>query len=336
MTEYRAEHSIFTRADPAVVYDLIADVALWPVLFEPTVHVDVLERQYQPDGTTVERFRIHALVGGAVRAWNSQRWLDPTALVIDFEQEHSSPPLKTMGGRWQFHAVDGGTTVLLTHRFTLTDPDPESLQWTIEVLDTNSDRELAAVQRATSGQFSVRDLTVKCEDVVTAPPGVAVYEFIEHAEHWPDLLPHVEHVHLQQIDKQVQDLTMTTRAPGGAAHRTRSIRLCDPPFRIVYKQLERPAGLMGHSGAWQFDSASPAGDLTVTSRHTALIAPDVPTETADLDEIRQQIAQALSTNSRATLSYAAASSRPEVSHLKVANGAFATINGGVGHQLERR
>src|SRR5262249_16097737 len=137
MTEYRAEHSIFTRADPATVYNRIADVDLWPVLFEPTVHVDVLERHYPSDGTGVERFRIHAVVGGVVRAWNSERRLDPTALVIDFEQEHSSPPLKTMGGRWQFRSVNGGTTVLLTHRFTLTDEEPESLRWTIEALDTN-------------------------------------------------------------------------------------------------------------------------------------------------------------------------------------------------------
>jgi ribosome-associated toxin RatA of RatAB toxin-antitoxin module len=302
---HHAEHSVFTRAEPAIVFDLIADVTLWPALFSPTVHVDVLERDHEPGGATVERFRIHAVVGGAVRQWTSHRRVDPACLVIDFEQEHATPPFSRMSGRWEFRPEGGGTRVLLTHWFTPTDSTPESLQWIIDALDTNSGRELAAIRRATSARFSVNELIVACQDAVTTAQGAAAYDFINRADQWPDLLPHVEHVDLRHTADGLQDLTMTTRTPGGDPHVTRSIRLCSPPARIVYKQVQPPVGLIGHSGAWEFEPTGTINGATVTSRHTALVDPDTLTLNSDLGEIRNRIAGALSANSRATLSYAA-------------------------------
>jgi aromatase len=304
-TDHEVVHWVCSPEQPAIVFELIADVNLWPALFSPTVHVDVLERQHQPGGVTVERFRIFATVGGPVRQWTSQRRVDTGSLVIDFEQEHAAPPLSSMSGRWEFRPSGGGTLVLLTHRFTPTDTTTESLQWVVDALDTNSRRELAAVQRVTSGRFAVRDLTVLCEDTVTTAPGVDPYDFISRADRWPHVLPHVDNVDLLDLGNGVQDLTMATRVPGGDAHVTRSIRLCRPPTRIVYKQVQPPAGLMGHSGAWEFDSPDRIKGATVTSRHTALIDPDSLTAASDLGEIRNRTAAAFSANSRATLSYAA-------------------------------
>jgi aromatase len=309
MTELQAQHSIFASADPATVYDLIADVTLWPALFAPTVNVDVLETERGASGVTTERFRISAMVGGQLQDWTSRRRLDPGSLVIDFEQEHATPPLSRMSGSWQLRPTDRGTTIVLTHRFAPVDESPESVRWIMDVLDANSERELAAIKRATDGPFRLKDLVLTCEDTVAFPPEAKPYDFIRRADRWPDLLPHVEHVDLREPAEGVQDLMMSTRV-GRDVHRTRSIRLCIPPSRIVYKQLELPRGLIGHSGAWEFRAD---GDgRTATSRHTALLDPSAIATRGGLSEIRARVAQALSANSRATLSYAASRPRCEV------------------------
>jgi len=306
MREVQTEHSIVAAADPATVYDLIADVTLWPALFEPTVNVDILETDTCGSGVTTERFRISAMVGGRLHEWTSRRRLDPARLVIDFEQEHATPPLSRMGGSWHVRPVERGTRIVLIHRFTPADRSPKSLRWVRQVVGANSERELAAIQRATSGGFRLEELLVTCEDAVAMPTAADPFDFISRADRWPDLLPHVEHVDLREVGVGHEDLTMSTRV-GTEVHRTRSVRLSTPPTRIVYKQVEPPPGLVGHSGSWEFWAD---GDvITATSRHTALLDPGAVAGLGRLAEIRSRVAQALTANSRATLSYAA-SRRP--------------------------
>lgn len=302
MTDVEVEHSAVASADPATVFDLIADVRLWPALFGPTVDVDVLETNVDEGRVASERFRISALVGGQVQQWTSRRRLDRASLVVDFEQEHARPPLSRMSGSWHLRPTHGGTAIVLTHRFTPADPSPESRRWILKVLDANSQRELGAIRRATRTGFRLEDLVVTCEDTVAVAPGADPYDFVDRADRWPALVPHVEHVELREPAAGVQDLSMGTRV-GGNVHQTRSIRLCTRPTRIVYKQVELPAGLLGHSGAWEFDLTRDGS--TATSRHTALLDPSTIATPEALDETRARVGRALSANSRATLSYAA-------------------------------
>ncbi len=55
------EHQIAVDAPAAEVYQLIADVAQWPRLFSPTVHVEYLDRS-----PGQERIRIWAMANGEV------------------------------------------------------------------------------------------------------------------------------------------------------------------------------------------------------------------------------------------------------------------------------
>jgi aromatase len=101
---------------------------------------------------------------------------------------------------------------------------------------------------------------------------------------------------------------MDTVTPDGHTHTTKSIRLCFPDERIVYKQLLPPALLLGHSGAWSF-APGPGDDTVVTSRHVVAInpaaIPDVLGPGRTLDDARRYAHEALSANSRTTLSHAA-------------------------------
>ncbi|MGH3991131.1 MAG: aromatase/cyclase, partial [Pseudonocardiaceae bacterium] len=99
------EHARVVHAPAEVLYELVADVTRWPVIFGPSLHVRHL--QHSP---AQERFQLWALVGGQVKNWTSRRTLDASGLCITFEQERSQAPILSMGGSWSFRALPGGRT----------------------------------------------------------------------------------------------------------------------------------------------------------------------------------------------------------------------------------
>src|SRR5579885_3480764 len=122
---HEVEHHIAVNAPAAQVYRLIADVAQWPRLFGPTVHVDYVERSEDQ-----ERIRIWATANGEVKSWVSRRTLDPAKLRIEFRQEVSAPPVAAMGGAWLIEpAGEGRSVVRLLHDYRAIDDDPEHLDW---------------------------------------------------------------------------------------------------------------------------------------------------------------------------------------------------------------
>jgi len=303
MAEYQVSHQITVDGDPDAAFDLIARVERWPVLFEPTVAVEVLQRE-QAGSLTTEQFRITATVGGDVRSWTSRRELDAQQRTIRFRQEHSVAPLASMSGCWTFRPAAGGTDLVLQHTYQPSEDTAEARQWIEASLDTNSERELGAVARVLRSPYPVPDLLVECEDTVSSEEGVDFYEFIDRADRWPAALAHVLQVELQEHAAGVQDLQMSVRTPDGGQHRTHSIRLCTPRSMIRYKQLVTPDGLLGHGGVWEFGS-QPDGRTIATSRHLALIDPGSVSSEQQLAEARARIGAALSANSRATLARAA-------------------------------
>ncbi|MFB7477172.1 aromatase/cyclase [Kitasatospora sp. NPDC056184] len=306
-----AEHTADLRAPADRAFRLIADVTRWPLLFPPCVAADVLESDLDS-----ERIRLWAVVGEEVRSWTSLRTLDRERLRIDFRQEAPSPPVTWMGGHWEFaRGADGESTtrLLLGHEWS-TDGAPEQSELIARALDGNSGQEIGAVRSWAERPEPLEELVFSFEDRVEVDgPPEAVYDVLHRADLWPDRLPHVAAVELDTAaatpvtgGAEVQWLTMDTRAEDGSEHRTRSVRLCFPHRRIVYKQTTPPAGLLGHSGEWILTPHG-AGTAVTAVHRVALDADALPRlfgPEPDLAAVRARVRAALGGNSLRTLEWA--------------------------------
>ena len=248
------------------------------------------------------------LVGDQVCSWRTRRSLDPDQGQITFEQERTHRPVTGMAGRWEFRPLDdGGSQVELSHWFTVDGGDAERDQVAAAV-DHNSTRDLAALCRLATLGSAVNELVFSFADQVRLPVSAAeAYEFIERSDRWPQVLPHVSRVELTEPQPGVQDMEMESVTVDGRVYTTRSLRLCFPGERIVYKQLVPPAMLFGHCGAWEF--ADTDRGSVVTARHTVAVNPAAVGEILgpghDLADARMYLRDALSANSLQTLEFAA-------------------------------
>jgi aromatase len=298
------EHEIEISAAAAEVYRLIADVESWPRIFPPTVHVDRLQGTERE-----ERIRIWATANGEAKSWTSRRVLDPAALRIDFRQEVSAPPVAAMGGAWLIEPVaDGACRVRLLHDYRAVDDDPAGLAWIDEAVDRNSRAELAALKAAVElATGADPGLLLSFEDTVRID-GTArdVYEFLNEAQLWSERLPHVARVSLTEDSPGLQLLEMDTQTRDGSTHTTRSVRVCLPHHRIVYKQIGLPALMSLHTGHWRLVEDDQG--VSATSQHTVVLntanIAAVLGADAGVPEAGAFVRTALSTNSRATLGYA--------------------------------
>ncbi|MFI6346439.1 aromatase/cyclase [Streptomyces sp. NPDC050560] len=294
------EHTVVATASADVLYDIIADVTVWPAVFGPTLHAERVES----DGAQ-ERIRLWALANGEVKTWLSRRTLDAGARRVAFRQEVSQPPVASMGGEWIMKPATGGDTlVVMTHDYTPVDDDPGHADWIARAVDRNSRAELAALKAAVERGPGLDRLMMAFEDSVEiAAPPVEVYDFIRDCGAWPERLPHVARLELREEPGGVQHLAMDTKAPDGSVHTTESIRLCFPSSHIVYKQTTLPKVLLAHTGRWSF-TPSPTGTVA-TSQHTVVIDPDAVTAVLGADatvaDARAAVRGTLGTNSTATL-----------------------------------
>jgi aromatase len=298
MSIIRTRHTRVVAAPATDVYALVADVTRWPVIFEPSVAVQHLHR-----GPDEERFRLWATVNGAVANWTSRRVLDPAQRRISFEQERSHPPIASMGGQWMFDETGtGATTITLDHHFSvLPGTDAEEVS---RAVDRNSETELAALGRIAELGHPVDEVVHTFSDTVTLDATAAdLYDFVHRSDRWPEHVPHVGRVDLTEDADGVQLMEMDTVTAGDHTHTTKSVRICFPGDRIVYKQLLPPAILFGHSGSWEF-ADGPHG-VEITARHTVAIDPAAARRTlgpdTDLAQARAYLEEALGTNSRNTL-----------------------------------
>lgn len=302
------EHTLISSAPAGVLYDPAADVSRWPAIFAPTVYAHHFERDERS-----ERFQLWAEVGGEVKTWVSRRELDPDRQRIRFDQEKSAAPIASMGGEWIFRPLPGGgTEIVLLHDFTAVGDDPGTVDWINAALDRNSPVELAALARVAELGHPVEDVVFSFSDTVTSDGSAAdVYDFVYRSDLWAQRLPHVGRVTLTEDVPGIQYMEMDTVTQDGSAHTTRSIRVCVPGERIVYKQLVPPELLLGHSGRWEFTD-TPDG-VVVTAEHTVAIdpaaVPAVVGAKATLADAKEYIRAALGRNSRSTLSHARAFTR---------------------------
>ncbi|TMK50214.1 MAG: cyclase [Actinobacteria bacterium] len=295
------EHSITISASPDAVYDIISDVTKWPHFFTPNIHVELLEQH-----DAQERLRMWAFANDEIRSWMSSRTLDPDARRITFHQEGPpKPPLLSMGGAWIVGPSSQGQVLLrFTHEFTVVDDDPEGVDWLTRATDRNSEAELASIKRIAELGDKRDQLVFSFDDTVPISGAAEnVYEFLHQAQKWPDRLPHVSRLILEEPDPNLQVMEMDTKAPDGSVHTTKSIRVCFPPTKIVYKQVTLPKLMAAHTGHWLLEE-TPRGP-TATSRHTVTLREsaieDVLGPGATIDDARQYVHRALSGNSGITL-----------------------------------
>ncbi|MFD7923232.1 aromatase/cyclase [Streptomyces sp. NPDC059740] len=300
---HETEHRITVGAPADVVYDLIADVRNWPRIFPPTIHVDRTDL-----GSQQERIRVWATANGEPKTWTSRRVLDPDGRRITFRQEVSTPPVAAMGGVWTVEPLSPDRArIVLTHDYRAVNDDPAGLEWIDRAVDGNSRSELAALKENVEAAHAARDLTFSFEDTVRiAGPAEDVYDFINEADRWTERLPHVSHVRLDEDAPGLQTLEMDTKAKDGSVHTTRSHRVCLPHHLIAYKQVTLPPLMRLHTGLWTFVPGE--GEVAATSQHTVVLNPDniagLLGADASVEDARNYVRDALSTNSRATLGHA--------------------------------
>ncbi len=98
-------------------------------------------------------------------------------------------------------------------------------------------------------------------------------------------------------------MTMETTGHDGSTHSTRSIRLCFPDERIVYKQTAVPRPLRAHSGEWRLVAAD--GGVDVVACHQVALDPtaleDVFGAGTTAEQARARTTELLRRNSLATL-----------------------------------
>ena len=298
------EHEITVHAPADTIYRFLAEVENWPRLFPPTVFVDHVERSADE-----ERIRIWATANGEAKNWTSRRWLKPRDRRIDFRQEVSPPPVASMGGAWVIEPLsDKESRVRLLHDYRAIGDDPASMAWIDKAVDTNSRKELGALKEniEKTTEASADLLMSFTDSVEVAGSAKDVYQFIYEADQWTERLPHVVRVAMREDTPGLQILEMDTRTKDGSTHTTKSVRVCFPHQRIVYKQTTLPALMALHTGYWELREHE--NGVTATAEHTVIINTDniakVLGPDADVAKARDFVRAALGNNSRATLNHA--------------------------------
>jgi ribosome-associated toxin RatA of RatAB toxin-antitoxin module len=302
-TIHHVSHAVDVDAAADAVYGLIADATKWPQYFRPSVHVERVEF----DGDA-EQLRIWATAGEEVRNWTSVRTLDAAARRITFRQQVFAAPVASMAGEWTVTATAGNRSRLtLKHEFSVVNDDQDHLRWLDDVTDRNSRTELANIKALAEGLAQVSQLEFAFDDTIRVDgPADAVYDFLNDAGQWPRRLPHVSRMDITEDVPGLQVMEMDTRTKDGSTHTTKSIRVCFPGERIVYKQTVLPALMAAHTGRW---TITPTDDgVLATSRHEVRLEPAAIERIlgagATVDDARQFVRRALSANSMATLTLA--------------------------------
>jgi aromatase len=302
---HQTAHEITVAAPAKTVFDLIADAANWPTIFPPTVHVDYLEH-----GETAERLRIWAMANGEVKNWQSRRELDHERLRITFRQEVSQHPLLARGGAWLIAPLPGGRTLVrFTHEFRVVANEPRNVDWVRRAVDRNSTSELAALKSAAERE-DTEELLLSFDDTVKVPAARQnAYDFLYDAGKWAERVPHVAGIALTEETPGIQMMEMDTLGADGSTHTTKSVRVCFPHDRIVYKQLQPPSIMTVHTGRWRLADGDGDGQTVVTATHTVrldrLAIPTALGGNATLTDARQLVRTNLGNNSIATIRAAA-------------------------------
>ncbi|MFJ4717494.1 aromatase/cyclase [Streptomyces sp. NPDC088785] len=293
-----------TASAPAgVLYGLIADATQWPLFVQPCIHVEQLDF----DGTH-ERLRLWATAGERITSWVTHRDLDVSRRRVTFRQELTSAPVESMSGVWTVQPLGDRCRVTLEHTFTVTDDAPAHVAWVEQVTRANSTAQLERLAWLAERWTALDDLVFSFENSVRFKgPAEVAFDFLYRAQDWPQRLPHVSGLHLNEPSPGVQTMTMDSLTTDGTTHRTESVRICFPSAgRLVYKQTRTQGLMSAHTGEWSV--VPDAGGVTLSARHDVLLRQDDLARTlgpdATLDDAAQHVRDELGRASLLVLTHA--------------------------------
>jgi C7-C12 aromatase (ARO/CYC) len=296
---HRTAETTEVSAPLDVIRDLILDVERWPQHHPAAIHAE-----HDEDGGIT----FWSLAGpAAVRTWRAERTVREDG--VDFVSDPVAPPFAELGGGFDLDPVSGTRTVVrLRHEFSLLRQDEAVAARHLAVMSESGARYLESLRRAAERRAELELLTISFEDPLFVSGAIEdVYAYLYEADKWPERIPHVKRLVLEEPQPGVQFFDMDTVTPEGAPHTTRSVRICLPQHKIVYKQVQPPKALEAHTGHWQFQQ-TPEGVLA-GARHTVTIKPDMLQlfgEGATVQDARRYLRRVLGANSLGNLRLAKA------------------------------
>ncbi|MFJ9445086.1 aromatase/cyclase [Kitasatospora sp. NPDC101235] len=295
-----AEYSIVMSAPAQRAFALIEDAVRWPQHFTPVVHTERTQESADRD-----ELRIWGLRGeDAVRVWTARRVFDRAGLRISFTNEPAVAPLAASGGEWSFtDQGDGTSRVTVRHEFTMLPDADVPAERIAEELGKHSRKQLEELKLAAELGDELDRLVVDFEDPLFIGGAVEdSWAILYEADKWPERLAHVHKLTMTEDVPNIQFFDMDTTTPDGRGHFTRSVRVCLPHGKIVYKQVTPPPLLTAHTGHWAWVE-TPEGHL-LSSRHTVTINPAklaLLGEGTTVEDARKYLRRVLSTNSMTNL-----------------------------------
>lgn len=264
-----ALETIDVAAPARDVFDLITSMQRWPQLFTTMVHTQVLPS----DGDATDIVRCWGVSGReTVRAWSARRWIMADELRMDFDNDPPPPGVREQHGQWAVEARgDDSCVVTLRHRFDCGATGPADLAERVaSQFSRHSRAQLAELKTAAERGPELDELIVSWEDTLVTTGAVQdAWLVLYEADKWPERIPHVARIEMTEPAPGIQFFDMDTTTPDGAAHTTRSVRVCLPHQLIVYKQTTLPPILEAHTGHWRFTETSEG--LVLGARHTVTL-----------------------------------------------------------------
>lgn len=299
MQQDTVRHTTIVNAPVALVFDLVAGLERWPEFHGPSVHA---ERLGHRDGAELVQ-HWWVIDDHTVRSWQARWRFHRDALRISYEFDPEEPGAAPSRGQFAFLSSSERSTEIRAEQ-TVSGAGsfhPERVERELrELVDRFADAAAHSEER--------RDLVVDFEDpLFVAGPLDDAYRYLYEADKWPERIPHVSRLILEEPVPDVQFFDMETQTPDGSSHTTRSVRVCLSGNKIVYKQIRLPKLLDGHTGHWKFTPTREG--FILAARHTATIRPDalpiLGPGTTVLDA-RRYLRRVLSANSMSNLQLAKA------------------------------
>ncbi|WP_285498838.1 SRPBCC family protein [Actinokineospora sp. NBRC 105648] len=264
----RVEEKALIAAPVATVRDIVVDVEAWPQVHRPAVHAEILSSD--DNGDLIQHWSI--MDDSTARTWTSRRRVTESG-EVRFAHEPADEPFASVAGGFEFEEQpDGGTLVRMYHEFILLRDDDTVAARRSDSMRRGSQEYLETLRFAAENAEDLRLRTITFEDPLFVAGSVAdAYTYLYEADKWPERIPHVLRLDLEESMPNIQFFDMDTRSADGSEHTTRSVRICLPGHKIVYKQTRPPKTLDAHTGHWLF-TETPEG-LIVSARHTATVRP---------------------------------------------------------------
>ncbi|MFC7259806.1 MULTISPECIES: SRPBCC family protein [Streptomyces] len=293
-TQAPVGESVVVEAPAKVVLDLIADPDPLHYLSPTIVYADRVTVGPDKDRVTVWT------ITETEQVWSrtQQRTLDPDGLRVTFEDTPEST-LAGVRGEWVLRAVSDDKTEIELKQDTSALTSPEAV---IRAEEARSDL-LSTVAYAAANRQELSDLVVDFRDPLFAAGSAEdAYKILYEADRWPERLAHVSRIDMTEEVPGIQFFDMDTTTSDGAPHTTRSVRICFPHSKIMYKQIGLPALLAAHTGHWLFTPTREG--IVIESRHVAVIKPSALSilgEGTTVEDARRYLRRVLSTNSMTNL-----------------------------------